>query len=186
MKIDINRLAFVGIPSDDNTNNSKVVCFIISDAVDETFVECCKNIRKLCMENFSIKIDEYFAIQNMPRTGIGKVQSSVLLKGYVNNEYSEDKIYRYSEKYEGDSTESLEFIQDKLLSIFKKYCELDKTSNFFDCLHDSMEIAKIHAEIDELYPEVLEVADLFQYFSIESLSAYLLEQMKTKSNSLEG
>lgn len=182
LSINKDNLSFVSIPSNDNTKNDMVVCFRIADFIDEEFVESSNSIRKACMEHFGIKINSYIALKEFPHTGIGKVKVGEMQTSFMNSEYSEDLIYRYLDKYENSITVTREALEQKILEIFKKYCDLNVEDNFFDYLHDSMEVAKIHAEVDELYPEVLEIADFFQYYSVKKLSCFMFEQLKQDDN----
>lgn len=170
-------LVFVGIPSVDNTQNNQVVCFMLAREINDKFIKYSKAIRKICMENFGIKINIFVAMKQFPQSSIGKVKTNDLIQSFTNNEYQADEVYRYSEKIEISKSVTLDEIQKNLLYIFRRYCDLDAESNFFDYMHDSMKIAKIYVDIDNLYPDVLEVADLFQYFTVRRLSRYLMEQL---------
>lgn len=57
------------------------------------------------------------------------------------------------------------------------YDELDIHANFFEIGGDSILITNVHARLEEIYPGVLKVADLFTYPTIAKLSAYVREQL---------
>lgn len=170
-------LELIGIPSVDN--NNCVICFKHANRIDNEFIESSKEIRRFCMENFGIKINVFIAISQFPKTSIGKIKIGDLREKFINKKFPENSIYRYDKSIEDVNEDTISIIKKNLLSIFSNYCkcELDLEENFFDYLQESMEISRIYTDIDNIYPDVLEIADLFQYFTINKLSTYLEKRL---------
>ncbi len=58
------------------------------------------------------------------------------------------------------------------------YDELDVHANFFEIGGDSILITNVHAKLEEKYPGVLKVADLFSYPTIAKLASYVREEQR--------
>lgn len=63
--------------------------------------------------------------------------------------------------------------------------EIDLYSNFFELGADSLTLKKIHKEVNGLYPESIQITDLFQNTSIDRLTRFLENKMPKKKETGE-
>jgi hypothetical protein len=79
---------------------------------------------------------------------------------------------------------NIEDIQDNLCKIYSKilgYDAIDIYDNFFEMGGDSILLTRMHGYIDGIYPDIVNVANLFEYTSIYTLSEYIHKRLVEKS-----
>ncbi|QUI21910.1 SDR family NAD(P)-dependent oxidoreductase [Vallitalea pronyensis] len=79
---------------------------------------------------------------------------------------------------------NVEDIQENLCKIYAKilgYDEIDIYDNFFEMGGDSILLTRMHGYIDSLYPDMVNVANLFEYTSIYTLAEYIHQELLKKS-----
>jgi len=54
--------------------------------------------------------------------------------------------------------------------------KISVTDNIFDIGTSSLKLAQIHERIDELYPDMVELGDFFDYPTIEKLASFIAEK----------
>lgn len=64
------------------------------------------------------------------------------------------------------------------------YSEIDIYDNFFEMGGDSIILTRMQSFIDQIYPNTVNVADLFEYTSVYSLSQYIHEKINEKSEDI--
>ncbi|WP_459210873.1 amino acid adenylation domain-containing protein [Aquimarina rhabdastrellae] len=67
-------------------------------------------------------------------------------------------------------------IQDKVEKVFKAILnleEIEENVSFFDMGGNSLQLVRLHTEIDSLWPEQMQIPDLFEYNSIKDISEFL-------------
>ncbi|GIQ69511.1 SDR family NAD(P)-dependent oxidoreductase [Xylanibacillus composti] len=104
----------------------------------------------------AVRLPSPRAVKRSKPRGINQVQ----LKGSTNADYSE-----------------IELQVAQAWRTVLGYEELDIHANFFEIGGDSILITNVHAQLDNLYPGVLRVPDLFSQPTIAKLAAYLREQL---------
>ncbi|GMQ56626.1 hypothetical protein AN1V17_10200 [Vallitalea sediminicola] len=78
---------------------------------------------------------------------------------------------------------NLEDIQDNLCKIYSKilgYDDIDIYDNFFEMGGDSILLTRMHGYIDSLYSDMVNVANLFEYTSIYTLSEFIHNKLVEK------
>lgn len=79
----------------------------------------------------------------------------------------------------------LEDIQDNLCKIYSRilgYDEIDIYDNFFEMGGDSILLTRMHEYIDSLYSDIVNVANLFEYTSIYTLSQFIHDELIKKTS----
>ncbi|QUH28423.1 SDR family NAD(P)-dependent oxidoreductase [Vallitalea guaymasensis] len=78
----------------------------------------------------------------------------------------------------------IEDIQDNLCKIYSKilgYDDIDIYDNFFEMGGDSILLTRMHGYIDNLYSDIVNVANLFEYTSIYTLSEFIHDELMKKT-----
>ncbi len=65
------------------------------------------------------------------------------------------------------------------------YDEVDIYEGFFEMGGDSILLTEMHDTINKLYPNIVKIADLFEFDSIHSLSEYITPRMERMMESAE-
>ncbi|WP_373265135.1 SDR family NAD(P)-dependent oxidoreductase [Hungatella hathewayi] len=79
----------------------------------------------------------------------------------------------------GDVEEKYSEVEKQIGTAYKKilgYEKIDVYSSFFEMGGDSVMLSNMFYLIDKMYPGIIEVADLFEYVTVRSLSEYILSQ----------
>lgn len=73
-----------------------------------------------------------------------------------------------------------EEVSKTIKEIIGKYWngELDETTNLMDNQLDSVTLVKILDEIDLVYPDVLDITDMFQYVTLDELINHVVESLE--------
>ncbi len=72
----------------------------------------------------------------------------------------------------------------EIYSYILGYERLNVYDNFFEMGGDSVMLTKMHDKLEEQYPGLLKVADLFDYVNIRGLSTYIDEKYSNQKNKL--
>ena len=78
-------------------------------------------------------------------------------------------------------------IRQNITNICRKVLGIDQIdiySNFFELGADSLTLKKIHREVSKLYPDSLQIVDLFQNTSIDKLSGFLENKMPKQKDAV--
>jgi len=80
-------------------------------------------------------------------------------------------------------TNSLDEILDNMANVYMVvlgYEEIDPFNNFFEMGGDSILLSTMHRYLDRAYPDILSVADLFSYTTVNSLSEYIFSELNAE------
>ena len=160
----------------------ELIIFILYRADIKDFVALAKQASHVLNEQSGLEIDHVIPVKRIPKTTSGKVQRRILGNAYAEGEYTEvlNEIKNLSQPKESSADESLTPLQQELKSICDDVIEdstLGVNDNFFDSGISSLTLAEIHQQIDDRYPDKVDVVDLFEYQTIVELAKFLQEKL---------
>ncbi len=103
----------------------------------------------------------YYVIQSLPRHISGKTDYESL-SASVSNDSENPQIYQHYESYIA-----------KLWEEELGHRNFTTEENFFDIGGNSLIIMKLYSKLNEKYPDVLSITDMFTYHTIRQLAEYL-------------
>ncbi len=167
---------------DEKLQRDELIIFILYRADIKDFVDLAKQASHVLNEQSGLEIDHVIPVKRIPKTTSGKVQRRILGNAYAEGEYTEvlNEIKNLSQPKESSADESLTPLQQELKSICDDVIEdstLGVNDNFFDSGISSLTLAEIHQQIDDRYPDIVDVVDLFEYQTIIELEKFMQEKL---------
>lgn len=171
---------------DASNSEDKVVCFILfrGDAVD--FADIAATSSRIINQSTGIVTADVIAVPRIPKTTSGKVQRFKLVEAYLQGEFG--VVPQNNAEEAAGSTMSVTVTPDaaalsedttitgRLEAICQSQVEdmvVKPADNLFEIGISSLTLARIHADIEEAWPDQVDITDLFDYPSIESLGQFL-------------
>ncbi|MCK4864554.1 MAG: non-ribosomal peptide synthetase [Gammaproteobacteria bacterium] len=160
----------------------ELIIFILYRADIKDFIALAKQASHVLNEQSGLEIDHVIPVKRIPKTTSGKVQRRILGDAYAEGEYADvlNEINALNKPKETSSDESLSPLQQELKDICDDVIEgstLGVNDNFFDSGISSLTLAEIHQQIDDRYPDKVDVVDLFEYQTIVELAKFLQEKL---------
>ena len=163
-------------------SGEQLVVFIAHRGGVEQFVPLATQVRKTISLNAGIDTAYIIPVPSFPKTTSGKIQRFILAEQFAKGQYQEiiDQLEKTTHPIESDNS-AASSIEQQLLEICNTFIT-DKTVGVNDDLFEigtsSLELTQIHEKIDSLYPEQVELTDLFDLPTVAELAAFL-EQKRT-------
>jgi acyl carrier protein len=130
-----------------------------------------------------LEVSHVIPVPRIPKTTSGKIQRNVLGDQYLNGEFEEtlSQLARLSppppqpEQAESAHTQA-GGVALKLLTICRKVVKdkpVSAQDNIFELGISSLALTEIHQQIDEVYPDLIELDDLFDHPTVEELTVVI-------------
>jgi acyl-CoA synthetase (AMP-forming)/AMP-acid ligase II len=173
--LELGKVAALGVRRNDADHDEVLVCVVYRGDLKD-FLPLARRIRLLLNEQTGLDVTHVLPVQRIPKTTSGKVQRRFfddvigeMLQLAATSTVVEARV-EISE-YE----HRIKFICDRLLPDKK----LGPQDNFFEVGMSSLELAQIHEQIDALYPGVLDITDLFDHPTMETLAEFLRQKLES-------
>lgn len=160
-----------------NSDLEQVLVFVLHKGKVEDFKKTAAKVKGVVNEQFGIEVHHVLPIKKVPKTTSGKVQRSSLADLYLAGEF-DDVINELSPKT--DASEQASDGDDEIVNAIKKICVEalpDKAFTINDSLLElgasSLALVEIHAGLDELFPNQIEITDLVDHSTISKLAHFL-------------
>lgn len=183
-ELELGKVVAYGVrqPAEDT---DQLLIFILFRGDIGDFIGIVRDVTRHINEQTGLEVKQVIPVQRIPKTTSGKLQRRLLGDAYLNGDY-DDAILQIKnltasakQQNRGDLSET----EYKLKLIFDK-AETDKTveinDNFFETGISSLTLTEVHQEIDETYPGLVDVTDMFEYQTIAELAGFIDE--KNQSN----
>ena len=163
----------------DQQQADELVLFILHRGGLEEFIPLAQQATHLINEQVGLEVSQVIPVKRIPKTTSGKVQRRLLADDYLNGDYNDVlKEISVVQSAGNDSVDEgdLTPLQQELKTIFKAVVtdkSLGLNDNFFDVGISSLALAEIHQRIDDAYPSVLDVVDLFEYQTIAEVAGFM-------------
>lgn len=160
----------------------ELIIFILYRADVKDFVDLAKKASHVLNEQSGLEIDHVIPVKRIPKTTSGKVQRRILGDAYAEGDYADvlKEISALSTAKTTTSDETLTPLQQELKAICDDVIEdstLGVNDNFFESGISSLTLAEIHQQIDDRYPDIVDVVDLFEYQTIIDLEKFMQEKL---------
>lgn len=181
--------------SSDQGSGDEICVFVLHRAGADAFVDVRDAVRRELAERTGVRVDRVIPVPRIPKTTSGKVQRFKLVESLVNGEFdaalaelpvdpatestgekSNDLASALSGASQGDDT--ADSIAARLLALCNARIadrEVHPDDNLFELGISSLTLAEIHADIENVWPDALDITDLFDYPTVTEI-ATVLEQ----------
>lgn len=160
----------------------ELIIFILYRSDIKDFIDLAKQASRVLNEQSGLEIDQVIPVKRIPKTTSGKVQRRILGDAYANGDYADvlAEINKLKQPQQASSDENLSPLEQELKSICDDVIEestLGVNDNFFESGISSLTLAEIHQQIDDRYPDKVDVVDLFEYQTITDLANFMQDKL---------
>lgn len=160
----------------------ELVIFILYRADIKDFISLAKKAARVLNEQSGLEVDKVIPVNRIPKTTSGKVQRRILGSAYANGEYADvlKEIESLSVVKTATADENLTPLQQELKDICNSILDdqvINVNDNFFEAGISSLMLAEIHQQIDDHYPDKVDVTDLFEYQTISDLAEFMQQKI---------
>jgi len=160
--------------------HDELVVFILYRSDLNDFNALAIDVAKHINTQTGLQVDVVIPVKRIPKTTSGKVQRRLLADDYLAGEFN-DVLYKTTTENESlaQDVETLTVLQQQILDICNDVVEekvIRSTDNFFEVGISSLALAEIHAKIDEIYPDLIDVVDLFEFQTVAEVSKLIEEK----------
>jgi acyl-CoA synthetase (AMP-forming)/AMP-acid ligase II/acyl carrier protein len=161
-----------GSPADE------LVLFVLHRGDINDFIGLSTRAMHLVNEHAGVEVARVVPVKRIPKTTSGKLQRNALAEALENGEFAEE-IAAYDQAWSelhGHGRAAAGRIEMQLKAIVDdampgKHIDVDE--NLFDVGASSLTLIQIHEKIDELYPGVVDLTELFDFPTVAELAKHL-------------
>jgi acyl-CoA synthetase (AMP-forming)/AMP-acid ligase II/aryl carrier-like protein len=179
--LELGKVAAAGVrnprtPSDD------LVLFITQRGEMSAFVAVAARAIQLVNEHAGVEVARVVPVARVPKTTSGKLQRTALAKAYEDGEFAAEldafdaawsAAHGHGRAAAGRIEQQIKAIVDDALP--GKHVDIDE--NLFEVGASSLTLIQIHEKIDQLYPGVVDLTDLFDHPTISQFAKYLEQKL---------
>ena len=169
---DLGKIVAVGAINPEDTNDQLVV-FVLYRSDLNTFKSIAEEIRRIVIQHLGIEIDYVIPIKKIPKTTSGKIQRTILSNNFIDGIYND---YISTTRRNAKTTESPSDYLETLIAItndYSKEFEIKENDNLFEVGISSLTLSEIMMAIDEIYPDKINLDDIFDNPTLKELSKLL-------------
>jgi len=175
--IDLGKVIVCGIRNIEDATD-EVVVFVLHRGDLDSFYPTIVDVRRQLSEKSGLDVAHVLPIKTVPKTTSGKVQRFAIANQFVEGDFNEvmAAITEMSETRSSGSIAAGSPIERILLEICHTVVANQKiglSDNIFEMGTSSLKLAQIHENIDEAFPDVVELTDFFDYPTIEELAGFI-------------
>ena len=179
--LEFGKVAVAGAPAG-RDGSDEILVFILYKGELEAFIPIVARVIAMASEHFGMTVHRVIPVRKIPKTTSGKVRRTALADHYLAGDYEEvigslDALMNKGgehdhRQYDDDITTSItrvckEALPDETFSIHDNLLELGASS---------LALVEIHAGLDELYPDEIEITDLVEHPTIAKLADFIRQK----------
>jgi acyl-CoA synthetase (AMP-forming)/AMP-acid ligase II len=167
-------------------DEDELLVFVLHRGSLEEFIPLANRVRRRITEQTALQVSHVLPVKNIPKTTSGKVQRGLLARAYEAGEFDAvlAELDGLRVEQHGAGLESESEVQQSLRRIFASVITERRVGiddDFFDLGVSSIALAQVFERIDEEYPGLLDIEDLFDKTSIRAIAAYLEERLVARA-----
>lgn len=161
----------------------RILCFVQSREDSEKFGPRCTSIAHTINSATGTPLEAVIPVGRLPKTTSGKVQRFMLVDDFQKGEFDDSilELERFLQSGEDTNTAStgsdIAATLTEICQSNSKDIQIGVDDNLFDIGISSLTLAEIHAQIEDTWPDQVDITDLFDYPSITELSGFLQDKL---------
>jgi len=180
--LELGKVAAAGV-RDPHAPTDELVLFVLHRSDMASFVPIATRAMHLVNEHAGVEVARVVPVKRIPKTTSGKLQRTALAKAYEDGEFAAE-IAEFDAAWQaahtrgraaaGQIEQQIKAIVDEALP--GKHVDVDE--NLFEIGASSLTLIQIHEKIDELYPGVVDLTELFDFPTISQLAQHLEQKLR--------
>jgi len=192
-QLELGKVVACGL-TQDIAKESMLLVFILFRGALSEFGAIAAEVKRLINEQMCLEVTHVIPVKQIPKTTSGKIQRHSLAEQYWRGEYNQvlseiagmnlAQVKCSGTVVETAACDGLSDIESQFKTIGAqaiagKPLRLD--DNLFDVGISSLELSEIHQQINDLYPDVIDITDIFNYPTLAELAAFSKMKVDNKS-----
>jgi acyl-CoA synthetase (AMP-forming)/AMP-acid ligase II/acyl carrier protein len=156
----------------------ELVVFVLHRGELSEFLPLATEVARLINEHTGLEVAQVVPVKRIAKTTSGKIQRHLLEESYIAGEFDAElaELARLREAQRGDTTQSRTQIEEQLQLICNAALEGKRVGiddNLFELGASSLKLIEIHEQIDHVYPNEIDLTELFDFPTIGELARHL-------------
>jgi acyl-CoA synthetase (AMP-forming)/AMP-acid ligase II/acyl carrier protein len=161
----------------------ELVVFVLHRGELADFLAVANQVARLINEHTGLEVAQVVPVKRIAKTTSGKIQRHLLEQSYVAGEFDAElaELARLREARRGDITQSRTQIEEQLQLICNAALEgkrIGIDDNLFELGASSLKLIEIHEQIDHIYPNEVDLTELFDFPTIGELAQHLERKLE--------
>ena len=160
----------------------ELIVFVLYRGELDMFLPMSIDVRRQLSEQSGLDVAHVLPIKKVPKTTSGKVQRFSLAEQFLSGEF--DITMANLKALVEDDSEAPSAAGSPIERVLMEICQdvvsdqkISVGDNIFDVGTSSLKLAQIHERIDEVYPDMIELGDFFDYPTIEQLADFIAQKL---------
>jgi acyl-CoA synthetase (AMP-forming)/AMP-acid ligase II len=166
------KVAVCGVYSPEAATD-EIVMFVQYRGDLGTFVDTANTLRAYLSRSTGLEIAEVIPIHRIPRTTSGKVQRHALAQRYASSEFATVCRELARLTVHDAASNELERELQRICKMFMHHKDIGVNDNLLELGESSLTLAMVYEQIEETWPDKLDITDLLDYPTIAELAAFL-------------
>ena len=153
----------------------RLLVFVLFRRDPAEFAPLARAVRKQVATVTGLEVDSVIPVTRIPKTTSGKVQRRRLAESYLDGEFDE-----VADEYDSEEpTAAADALLDELQRMCRRHSgsiEIGYDDNLFEVGISSLTLTEIVLAIDQRYPGVVDIDDLFDHPTLRDLAKYIQSQ----------
>ena len=165
----------------------QLVVFLLHRGELAEFVPVAVEVTKLINENTGLEVADVVPVKRIPKTTSGKIQRHLLEQQYIDGEFAAElaQLGQLRARQATAGSNDPGSIEAKLLRICNSVLagrELTPEVNLFEIGASSLKLIEIHEQIDQDYPGLLDLTEIFDHPTIAELARHLSDKVAARAS----
>jgi len=175
--LELGKVAAVGVRSP-HAATDELVLFVLHRGSMEDFLPLATRAAHLANEHAGVEVARVVPVRRIPKTTSGKLQRSALAESHANGEFAAEiaEFDRLWAEQHGHGRAAAGQVERQLKTIVDDVMpgkHVDVDDNLFDVGASSLMLIQIHERIEELYPNLVDLPELFDFPTVAQLARHL-------------
>jgi len=160
----------------------ELIVFVLYRGELDAFMPMSVDVRRQLSEQSGLDVAHVLPIKKVPKTTSGKVQRFSLADQFLSGEF--DTTMADLKALAVDDSVASSAAGSPVERVLMEICQdvvsdqkITVADNIFDVGTSSLKLAQIHERIDEVYPDMIELGDFFDYPTIEQLADFIAQKL---------
>lgn len=174
--LELNKVVVAGVRTNKSATD-ELTAFVLHRGSMLDFLPTAKAVSHLINERTGLEVDHVVPVKRIPKTTSGKLQRHLLVQNYLDGEFATE--LRELTALQQPQT-IVAPVGDSVAAQIKAVCDsvltdrsLGLDDNLFDVGVSSLKLVEIHEKVDQLFPGMIDLTDVFDHPTIGELAKLL-------------
>jgi len=174
---ELGKVVAAGI-NQDVADDNELLIFILHRGSVEDFIPIAKEVARSVNEYMGLQVAHVIPVKRIPKTTSGKIQRHKLIEMMISGEFREqlNQIERNNAAHDPSMPEGLSDTERQLLLLCRdtmESVEVGVNDNLFEIGISSLILSELHQQIEDLYPDKVDIVDIFDHQTLAELAKYI-------------